>query len=208
MSSRTSFRTLRAGYVIVSALLVLAVGFGAVAVVSIGVGIARQGDSLLYGDTLRVPLQVSPDHLGSLPPEVTPGGWPDVSVEVNRPTTKQMVLRSAQDLGPVVLIVAGLWIIRRFLRSTLQDAPFSELNVRRLRSIGTLLVVGVPIVELLNYSLRLSLYNDLPPFPTTDLGVAGFTLPLGALLAGLGVFMLAEVFAYGLSLREDVEGTI
>ena len=32
--------------------------------------------------------------------------------------------------------------------------------------------------------------------------------PVGALLAGLGVFMLAEVFAYGLSLREDVEGTI
>jgi hypothetical protein len=32
--------------------------------------------------------------------------------------------------------------------------------------------------------------------------------PAAALLAGLAVLVLAEVFAHGLRLREDVEGTI
>jgi hypothetical protein len=187
---------------------VFAAGFGVVALASIAVGLARHGDSLLYGDTLTVPLQVSPDHLSSLPPEVRAAGWLDVSVEVKGPTAKQMLLRSAQDLGPLVLFILGLWYLRRFLRSVLQDDPFCAPNVQRLRIIGFILVIGAPLVELLNYSLRLSLYNDLPPLPSVDLGVAGFTLPVGALLAGLGVFILAEVFAYGLRLREDVEGTI
>jgi hypothetical protein len=36
-----------------------------------------------------------------------------------------------------------------------------------------------------------------------------FTLPIGLVLVfGLAVLVLAEVFAHGLRLREDVEGTI
>ena len=41
-----------------------------------------------------------------------------------------------------------------------------------------------------------------------DVGVAGFSLPAGAMLGGLGAFILAEVFAYGMRLREDVEATV
>ncbi|MEA2379858.1 MAG: hypothetical protein QOD13_3765, partial [Thermoleophilaceae bacterium] len=67
---------------------------------------------------------------------------------------------------------------------------------------------GAPAVELLNYSLRLSLFNDLPPHPSTDIGVAGFSLPGAAPIGGLGAFILAEVFAYGARLRADVEGTV
>ena len=33
-------------------------------------------------------------------------------------------------------------------------------------------------------------------------------IPVPALLTGLGVLVLAEVFAHGVRLREDVEGTI
>ncbi|MGH9037239.1 MAG: hypothetical protein ACRD0O_15880 [Acidimicrobiia bacterium] len=35
-----------------------------------------------------------------------------------------------------------------------------------------------------------------------------FSLPGNGPLAGLGVFVLAEVFAHGVRLREDVEGTV
>ena len=54
----------------------------------------------------------------------------------------------------------------------------------------------------------MSLFNALPPYPTIDLGSEGLSIPGNALLAGLGVFILAEVFAYGSRLREDVEATI
>ena len=36
----------------------------------------------------------------------------------------------------------------------------------------------------------------------------GSSAPGSVLLAGLGALILAEVFAYGLRLREDVEATI
>lgn len=107
-----------------------------------------------------------------------------------------------------MLFIAGLSLLRGFGRSVMDGDPFGLANVQRLRRLGFLLVAGAPLVELLKWSLRQSLYNALPPTPSVDIGVAGFSLPAAALLGGFGAFILAEVFAYGLRLREDVEGTV
>jgi DUF2975 family protein len=157
---------------------------------------------------MSVPLQLSPEEAGPLPSGVEFQGWPDVTAKVTNPTSKQVLLRSAMDFGPLVLFVAGLWLVRGFARSVKEGDPFGAANVNRLRRLGFLLVVGAPLVELLNWSLRQSLYNNLPPNRFGNIGVEGFSLPAGALLGALGAFILAEVFAYGLRLREDVEGTV
>jgi hypothetical protein len=201
-------RAVRAGYALATLVLVFAALFGAAVVVSIGVGIARHGDSLLYGHVLHVPLQVSPDDVAGLPRDVRLRGWPDVDVRVTAPTTEQTLLRSAQDVGPLLLLVAGLWLLRGFLRSVLEGDPFGAANVGRLRRIGFILVLGAPLVGLLDYGLREQLFGNLPAHPALNLGLPGFTLPGNALLGGLGAFILAEVLAYGLRLREDVEGTV
>lgn len=198
----------RTGQVLVNALLVLALGFGLLAVVSIGFGFVRHGDSLLYGDNFTVPLQLSADDVGPLPEGVRLDGGPDTLVEVHDPTTQQMLLRSAQDLGPAVLVIAGLWMLRRFVSSVARGDPFGDANVRRLRGLGYVLALGGFIVQLVNHSFRSALYTTVPPYPGVHLGVAGFTLPGAALLGGLGCFILAEVFATGVRLREDVEATI
>jgi DUF2975 family protein len=208
MSSQPTSRAVTIGYRLVTLFLVFAVAFSAVAIASLGVGLARDGDSLLYGDTLTVPLQLSPEDAGPLPSGVQFRGWPDVSAEVKDPTSKQMLLRSAMDFGPLVLFVAGLWLLQGFARSVKKGDPFGAANVQRLRRLGFLLVVGAPLVELLNWSLRQSLYDELPPNRFGNIGVAGFSLPAAALLGGLGAFILAEVFAYGLRLRDDVAGTV
>jgi hypothetical protein len=208
MSGHSSSRAVKTGHTLVTGLLLLSIVFGAVAVASVVVGLARGGDSLLYGDTLRVPLELSPEDIRPLPSGVEPRGWIGVNVAMVHPTVSTMLLRSAMDLGPLVLFVAGLWLLRGFLGSVLRGDPFGTANVQRLRAIGFILVIGAPIVELVNYSLRQSLFTRVPPHPSVDLGMAGFTLPANALIGGLGAFILAEVFAYGLRLREDVEGTI
>jgi hypothetical protein len=51
-------------------------------------------------------------------------------------------------------------------------------------------------------------FNDLPLDRVGGISEAGFSLPGGLMLGGLGAFILAEVFAFGLQLREDVEGTV
>ncbi|MEP6665046.1 MAG: DUF2975 domain-containing protein [Nocardioidaceae bacterium] len=208
MPSQSPSGAVRTGYVLVSGLLFLTIAFGVLALASVAVGLARHGDSILYGETLRVPLQMSPDDFGPLPAGLTVDTWPTVDIEIHHPTSAQMLLRSAMDFGPLVLIGAGLWLLRGFMRSVMDGDPFGSANVRRLRGLGFILVLGAPLVELLNYSLRSSVFNVLPEYPSLHLGYSGYTLPGSALLAGLGAFILAEVFAYGVRLREDVEGTI
>jgi hypothetical protein len=208
MSPQPQSRAVRAGYGLATLMLVLTAVFGAVVVASIVVGVARHGDSLLYGHVLEVPLRLSPDDVAGLPPDVRPHGWPAVDVRVAGPTTEQTVLRSVQDVGPLLLLLAGLWLLRGFLRSVLAGDPFGAANVRRLRGVGFILVLGAPLVELLNHSLRQQLFDNLPPHPSLNLGLPGFAIPGNALVGGLGAFILAEVLAYGLRLREDVEGTV
>jgi hypothetical protein len=207
-SPESSAGSVRAGYTIVSLLLLLSAAFGAVAVISIGIGIARDGDSLLYGESPSVQLQLAPEDIGPLPQGLRMDSWLDANVEMNDPTTRQMLLRSGLDVGPGFLIISGLWLVRGLLKSVMDGDPFGPANVRRLRRLGFVLVVGAPIVELVNYSLRSALFNELPPYPSLNLGMAGFTVPGAALIGGLGAFILAEVFAYGSRLRDDVEGMV
>jgi Protein of unknown function (DUF2975) len=134
--------------------------------------------------------------------------WADVTVVVEDPTVAQMLLQSARDIGPLVVFIGALWLLRGLLQSVVREDPFGSRNVRRLRNLGLLLVVGGLVVELIDYSLRQTLFNDLPPLPSVDLGVAGFALPLGLVLGGLMAFVLAAVFAHGAELRDDVAGTI
>ena len=195
-------------YTLASALLLVSLAFGVVVLVSMGVGIARDGDSLLYGDTLNVPMQISTEEMGPLPPGLVLDSWADVIVEVNDPSVTQMLLQSARDIGPLAVFIGAMWLLRGLLQSVVRNDPFGPRNVRRLRNLGVLLGVGGFVVELIDYSLRRALFNDLPPLPSVDLGVAGFTLPIGLLLGSLAAFVLAAVFAHGAELRDDVAGTI
>jgi hypothetical protein len=201
-------RSLRFGYGLTTLLLWLSVAFGVAAVVSIGVGIGRGGDSLLYGDPLQMPAELNPESLKPLPANIEFTGWPHVNGAIHDPTTKQMLLRSLQDVPVAALFIAGLWLLRGFLRSVLDGDPFGRANVQRLRAMGSLLAVAAPLVYLLNHALRNALFaNAGPAFVHADIGVS-FGLPLAPIVAGIGVFILAEVFAHGADLREDVEATV
>lgn len=162
----------RFGLGLTTVLLVLTVLFGIFMVVSVIVGVARDGQSLLFGNTVPVAVQISPDALGPLPADLRFSSGLDVTLEVHNPSTKVMLLRSAMEFG------AGL------------------------------LAIAAPIVEVVNYSLREALFVSIPPVPEFNIGIAGPMLPLAALLGGLAAFILAEVFAFGMRLREDAEATI
>ncbi len=67
---------------------------------------------------------------------------------------------------------------------------------------------GAPVVAAVDAGVGALLLRQLPDWQTTGLDGARFVFPAEALIAGLGVLSLAQVFAHGLELREDVEGTI
>jgi hypothetical protein len=202
MEPEPSSRAVTAGYRIASVLFAIALGFGVIWLLAITLNIVQGGG------TVQVPLQLSPEDVGPLPEGVHVAGWPDMTVELTDATRKQTLLQGALAVGPWLLILAGLWLLRGFLRSVLDGDPFGARNVQRLRNLGVLLAAGAPLVALVESALRNALFDEIPPHPSLELGSEGFTLPLGAMLAGLGAFILAEVFAYAQRLREDVEATV
>src|SRR4051794_3707995 len=149
MTQRPPSRAVNAGYTLLTIAFWFVAAFTAFEILSLLVGIARGGESLLWGNTLRVQSSVNPESL-HVPPGVEFSGWPDVQLKVHDPTTKQMALRSLLDIGPLLLAVAVLALLRGIAGSVKDGDPFGAPNVTRLRRIGTLLVFGGLLVALLN----------------------------------------------------------
>jgi hypothetical protein len=201
-------RLATAGYLVVTALLVLFLAGGVVLVASTAVGAIR-GDHTITVDRVIVPEHV-PEPFTALPANVEPtNGSIPVTVTIHDARPAQLFLRLAIDLLPLLLILAALWQLWGLLRSARQGDPFTTANVRRLRAFGWLLLLGWPLVAYLTTNLKAALADTAPADVTSGLGLSLLAPPIPlALVFGLAVLVLAEVFANGLRLREDVEGTI
>jgi hypothetical protein len=187
------------GYVVVTALLVAMLVAGVVLTTTAVVGAVRGGQ------TITLDRVIEPQHLTSLPADVKPTNDIPVTVTIRDARPAQLFLRLAIDLLSVLLIVALLWQLWGLLRSARRGDPFTTANVWRLRQFGWLLLLGWPLVAYVTFALKEFLAMTPPADQTGGL----FAPPIGlALLFGLAVLILAEVFAHGLRLREDVEGTI
>jgi hypothetical protein len=187
------------GYLVVTALLIAFLAAGVILTASAIVG-AFRGDHTITLDRV-----VTPDQLTSLPANVKPITYVPVTVTIDDARPAQLFLRLAITLLQGLLLVALLWQLWGLLRSARQGDPFTGANVWRLRRFGWLLLLGWPLVAYLTMALKEFLAMSLPANDTEGL----FAPPIGgALLFGLAVLVLAEVFAHGLRLREDVEGTI
>jgi hypothetical protein len=209
MVTSSTSKAVRAARAITVGLLALSLAFTALVVVSAVVGLFRHGDSLLYGDSITVPLQLSADDVGALPHGISVDDWLGVDVTISDPTTSQMLLRSAQDLGPAVVVTWALWLLAAVLKSAVHADPFGRDNARRFRNLAVLLVVGGIALNLLNYMVINTFYTQVPEYPSIHLAAGPFApLPGGMLLGGLVAFALAAIFADGARLREDVEGMV
>lgn len=209
MVTSSTSRAVRTARAITVGLLVLTVAFIALVLVSVLIGVFRHGDSLLYGDRMTVPLQVSADDVDTLPDGITLDSWLAVDVEIKDPTTYQMLLRSARDLAPAVVVAWAWWLLASIMRSAVRGDPFGQDNARRFRSLGVLLIVGGFALNMLNYAVLNALFTHVPEYPSVDLAAGPFTpLPGGMLVGGLVAFALAAIFADGARLREDVEGMV
>ena len=159
------------------------------------------------GHTIPLAREVSPEQFPSLPPNVTPADDIPVTQTINNASPLQTLLRLASDLVPLLIYVPALWLLRSLVGSVRQGDPFSAANLRRLRAIGFLILLGWPIAAFCSNLLQQLLAQTLPAAHSLGGRLVPAHLDI-TVLAGLGVLVLAEVFAHGLRLREDVEGTI
>ena len=202
MDAQRPSRPASIGYGIVTLFLGLALIGGVYAIGSATVGAVRGDHSITLDRT------APPDQLASLPPDIKPTDQCCAVIQtINDATPLQLLLWTASDLIVIALAFVALWQLRGLLGSVRHGDPFHATNVRRLRWFGWLLMLGYPAVALASSLLKESLGSTMPEAQPL-LGNSARVNLAAALLAGLAVLVLAEVFAHGVRLREDVEGTI
>lgn len=196
-------RSAAVGHVVVTVLLVVVALYGCFLLVN-GVGAVARGGDRLVG-TLPVEAQISPETV-PLPAGLALDQPLATELEVTDPTTGQAALALAIDVARILYFVAFLWIVRGFAASLRHREPFGPGNVRRLRTIAVLLLVGAPLLEAIETGLGTLLFRQVDA--TAGVTAARYEVPEGALLIGLLMLVLSQVFALGVRLREDSEGTI
>jgi hypothetical protein len=154
-------------------------------------------------DTIAVHHDLDGRHLKDLPNHVIRPETVNVTSQLTHASRHDKWLAAGRDIGPILLTLGFAYFARLILLSVRDGDPFNERNVTRLRAIGFLFLIGIPLVgvfsSMMNAELAFSLDGDLS---------TGTTLSFTGPMIALGVFALAEVFAHGARLRQDVEGTV
>lgn len=162
--------------------------------------------------TLTIPASANVEDI-PLPEGFEVGGPVPVNVDLVEPSLLQRVIATVPVLVWWAPVLAGLWLLRKVARSAAMGDPFWAANVTRLRWLGALFLLGVPLATVLaEYFRDLLFSSDVwtgGPLPPGGMAT-GFDVVVSApaIMAAVCLFALAEVFAYGARLREDVDATI
>jgi hypothetical protein len=198
MGSPSTTRSTRVLTGLATLMLLVSFAFGAYLLIGAIFGVGADGHEV------GIHTRVAGSRLTGLPPGALAPDHLDVIVRVSDATASQIRWVAARDLAPGALIVGALWLLRLLLVSVRDGAPFTGANVRRLRALGLIILIGVPVATLIA-SWCASELARTAHLPGAEIQLS---MPGSAFVGGLGVFVLAEIFAAGVHLRDDLEGTI
>jgi len=197
-TSHTPTRSTRFLAGLATLLLVATIAFGVFLLVGAVAGVGPNGHEV------AVHTEVDAERVADLPKGTVAPDHLDLVVRVRDATPEQQRWAAARDLVPGALVVAILWLLRGLLRSVRDGDPFTEANARRLRSLALVVLIGVPVAGFLSSVFA----SELATSAALNGPGTRLTLPGNAFLGGLALFVLAEVFAAGVRMRADLEGTV
>jgi hypothetical protein len=198
-------RAARTAYIVLTVIFWITVVIGSIPVAHRLVGFGQDSG------TLTLVASASLDDV-RLPEAFEVAGPLPVNVDLADPSLSQRVIATVPVFVWWALVLVVLWLVRKVARSAAQGDPFTASNVTRLRWLGALFLLGVPLATMVGgYFEELLFSSDVWTGPVPPGGFAtGFdvTVSAPAIMAAVCLFALAEVFAYGARLREDVDATI
>jgi hypothetical protein len=199
-------RAARTAYLVLTVIFWITVGIGLILVAHRLVGFGQDSG------TLTLPASVSVDDF-RLPETFEVAGPLPVNVDLADPSLSQRVIATVPVFVWWALALVVLWLVRKVARSAARGDPFEVSNVTRLRWLGALFLLGFPLATTIaGYFSDLLFSADVwtgGPLPPGGIDT-GFQVVVSApaIMAAVCLFALAEVFAYGARLREDVDATI
>ena len=199
-------RAARTAYLVLTLIFWITVVAGLVLVAHRLVGFGQDSG------TLTLPASVSVNDV-RLPETFEIAGPLPVNVDLADPSLSQRVIATVPVFVWWALALVVLWLVRKVARSAAQGDPFKASNVTRLRWLGALFLLGFPFATMIaGYFGDLLFSPDVwtgGPLPPGGIDTGSqVVVSAPAIMAAVCLFALAEVFAYGARLREDVDATI
>ena len=128
----------------------------------------------------------------------------DVTVTVTDPTLEQRAAWVLTALPTFAVVVALLALLLRIVWHARRGDPFTPATVRRLRVLAVVALAGGYLAAVVELVASMHLSSTV----TTD-GVIGFSqLSAHWLLAGFGLFAVAEVVNRGYAMRSELETVV
>jgi len=129
-----------------------------------------------------------------------------IYVLVEDPTEDQVALALIAALPGYALTTTMLVLLWRLVAKARRTDTFTGATVRRLRTLGWLLIVGGPVAWLVEFAARFALSD------TVATQGAGATLDLGTLgvwlLVGVGMLAISEVVHRGQTLQSELDEVV
>ncbi|MFK4070483.1 DUF2975 domain-containing protein [Streptomyces sp. NPDC029674] len=177
-----------------------------------GVHVLGIGDTSVCAEdsTMSVGVGEGPD----LGVEPAPGAKVDLSAHPNycttAPSTTQSLLNTTTQLVPFVFSTGALLLVLQLIRSAEREGLYTARTAGRLRKLGWWLLAGSTLaaiaVSTAERALIASLSRDSDVSALS--GLLTWDIPYMAIFTGLGVLSFARVMRVGITMREDLDGTV
>lgn len=160
---------------------------------------------------LRGYSQVSdmPDANGAVPPhysELLPGASRLVTWD---PTALQNIVLVGLHVAIYVAVAFIAISLARLVAGSRGTSPFTSRNVRRLRWMGLLLMIGAPVASFANWLvLRWIVESSSMGDRVSVYDYRISSAPIWTMLVGAAVLVLADVWRRGVQMADDVEGLV
>lgn len=149
--------------------------------------VAAAADARTTGDAVAIEVPVSADF------------------EIDDPSTASRIVWVAAAVVDPVVGVAGLWLLLGIVRSARTGTPFTEANERRLWSLASVVAIGGTVSSMADDFARIFVLerSDL-----ADLFAVEATISFLPIAAGAAIAVLAGIWRLGVTMSDDLAGTI
>ncbi|MFD8891924.1 DUF2975 domain-containing protein [Streptomyces sp. NPDC059566] len=126
------------------------------------------------------------------------------------PTAGQQTLGILSEVPSLVLLIGGLVLLHRLLRSAAREGVYTLHAASRLRFLGCWLLVGSLVAEATRAVSQAALLDTLADDAqfSAEAVLHATQFPYLAILTGLGLLAFARIMRVGATMREDLEGTV
>ncbi|MFF0189367.1 DUF2975 domain-containing protein [Streptomyces sp. NPDC005244] len=154
---------------------------------------------------------------GEVPPQelqAAPGATVDMDAHPNYctddPTTPQSLLNIAKQIPSALFTVGALLLALWLIRGAQGEGLFTARTAYRLRMLGWWLLAGSVLSAVATSVAEQALVGSLSRSDDAGAltGLLIWNAPYMALLTGLGVLSFARVMRIGITMREELDGTV